>query len=117
MALDDPHRQPSEPCGRLLGRVWEQTQDGASAADPHTGSCPHCREAVEGPATADAATRALRAVDPPGLHALADPDRDPRSRRVPRRRRSGRPPHGGWGHRLPACGYRVGASHEEPPAK
>lgn len=97
MALDDPHRRPSEPpeadgprtgsaaadvppfpgdevlpCGRLLSRVWEQARDEAPAADPHTVSCPHCHEAVEGLATVNAATRALRAVDRPGLHALAD---------------------------------------------
>ncbi|MFF3461992.1 hypothetical protein ACWCQN_20870 [Streptomyces sp. NPDC001984] len=96
MALDDPHARPSEPpgvdgpptsraadvppfagdevlpCGRLLSRVWEQAQDATPASDPHTASCPHCREAVEGLATLNAATRALRAEDPPGLHALAD---------------------------------------------
>ncbi|MEU2618520.1 hypothetical protein ABZ642_10155 [Streptomyces sp. NPDC007157] len=97
MALDDPHTQPSAPpgadgprtgsaaadvppfpgdealpCGRLLSRVWEQARDEASAGDPHTASCPHCREAVEGLATVNAATRALRAVDPPGLSAVAD---------------------------------------------
>ncbi|MFF7358486.1 hypothetical protein ACFZA1_38555 [Streptomyces filipinensis] len=96
MALDDPHARPSEPpgadgprtgpaaadippfagdevlpCGRLLSRVWEQARDAASAADPHTVSCPHCREAVEGLATVNAATRALRA-EAPGLQALAD---------------------------------------------
>ena len=59
------------PCGRLLSRVWEQGRDAAPAADPHTASCPHCREAVAGLATLNAATRALRAEDPPGLHALA----------------------------------------------
>ncbi|MFI6006332.1 hypothetical protein ACIA98_39190 [Streptomyces sp. NPDC051366] len=97
MALDDPHARPGEPrradgprtsptaadaplfagdevlpCGRLLSRVWEQTQDAASPADPHTVSCPHCREAAEGLATVNAATRALRAQDHPGLHTLAD---------------------------------------------
>ncbi|MEU9150407.1 hypothetical protein AB0D59_07650 [Streptomyces sp. NPDC048417] len=97
MALGDPRTRPPEPpaadgprtgsaaadappfpgdealpCGRLLSRVWEQVQDEASAADPHTVSCPHCREAVEGLATVNAAARALHAVDPPGLHALAD---------------------------------------------
>ncbi|MFF4354718.1 hypothetical protein [Streptomyces sp. NPDC001530] len=97
MALDDPHARPSEPpgtdeprngraaadvlpfegdevlpCSRLLSRVWEQAQDAAPAADPHTASCPHCREAVEGLATVSAATRALRAEDSSGLHALAD---------------------------------------------
>ncbi|WP_318199256.1 hypothetical protein [Streptomyces sp. SCL15-4] len=59
------------PCGRLLSRVWEQARDAASAADPHTVSCPHCREAVEGLATVDAATRALRAEDAAAHHALA----------------------------------------------
>ncbi|MDX3761953.1 MULTISPECIES: hypothetical protein [Streptomyces] len=97
MALDDPHVWPSEPphadghrpgrtaagllpfvgdevlpCGRLLSRVWEQVRDAAPAADPHTVSCPHCREAVEGLATVTAATQALRAEDPPGLQTLAD---------------------------------------------
>ncbi|MEV5431968.1 hypothetical protein [Streptomyces sp. NPDC052701] len=96
MALDDPHERPSGPpgadaprtgpaaagtsppagdevlpCGRLLSRVWEQAQDAAPAADPHTVSCPHCREAVEGLLTVNAAARALRAEDPPGLPALA----------------------------------------------
>jgi hypothetical protein len=97
MALDDPHARPSEPlgvegtgprpgatdvppfagdevlpCGQLLSRVWEQARDTTPAADPHTFSCPHCREAAEGLAAVDAATRALRAEDTPGLHALAD---------------------------------------------
>ncbi|WP_328981237.1 hypothetical protein OG258_03405 [Streptomyces mirabilis] len=97
MALDDPQARPSEPpradgprpsptaaglppfagdevlpCGRLLSRVWEQAQDAAPVADPHTESCPHCREAVEGLATVNAAAQALRAEDPPGLQALAD---------------------------------------------
>ncbi|MFE2969290.1 hypothetical protein ACFXKC_37610 [Streptomyces sp. NPDC059340] len=60
------------PCGRLLSRVWEQARDAAPVADPHTVSCPHCREAVEGLATVNAAAQALRAEDPPGLQALAD---------------------------------------------
>jgi uncharacterized alkaline shock family protein YloU len=96
MALDDPHAQSSGspgndgppddpgirdpaslagdqvlPCGRLLSQAWEQAQDATPAADPHTMSCPHCREAVEGLAALNAATRALRAKDPPGLQALA----------------------------------------------
>ncbi|MFJ9348316.1 hypothetical protein [Streptomyces sp. NPDC101237] len=62
----------SLPCGRLLSRVWEQARDDAPEADPHTLTCPYCREAVEGLATVDAATRVLRATDPPGLRALAD---------------------------------------------
>ncbi|MFD8813413.1 hypothetical protein ACFV23_18450 [Streptomyces sp. NPDC059627] len=98
MALDDPHTRPPEPpgadgprtgsaataevppfpgdealpCGRLLSRVWEQARDETSAADPHTVSCPHCREAAEGLAAVNAATGALRALDPPGRHTLAD---------------------------------------------
>jgi len=97
MALDDPHTRPPEPpgaegprngsaagdvpafagdevlpCGRLLSRVWEQAWDAPPAADLHPVSCPHCREAVEGLATVNAAARALRDEDPPGLHALAD---------------------------------------------
>lgn len=60
------------PCGRRLSQVWEQALDGMSADDPHTLSCPGCREAVEGLATLNAATRALRAKDPPGLQALTD---------------------------------------------
>ncbi len=97
MALGDPHARPSGPhrahglhsgpaaadvppfagdevlpCGRLLSRVWEQARDAAPADDPRTASCPHCREAVEGLATVNAATRALRTEDTRGLHALAD---------------------------------------------
>ncbi|MFF9085898.1 hypothetical protein ACF1BE_05695 [Streptomyces sp. NPDC014991] len=96
MALDDPHPRPCEPpgadgprngpaatdvppfagdevlpCGRLLSRVWEQARDATPAPDPHTVSCPHCREAAEGLATVNAATRTLRA-EVPGLRTLAD---------------------------------------------
>ncbi|MFF8731571.1 hypothetical protein ACF073_34540 [Streptomyces sp. NPDC015171] len=60
------------PCGRLLSRVWEQARDEAPAADPHTVSCPYCREAVEGLAAVNAVTRALCAEDTSGLHVLAD---------------------------------------------
>ncbi|MFJ3230823.1 hypothetical protein [Streptomyces sp. NPDC086787] len=94
MALDDPHARPSGapegdgsrsgsaaapfagdevlPCGRRLSRVWEQTRDAVPPADPHTVSCPHCREAAEGLATVNAAVRALRTEDPPGLRALTE---------------------------------------------
>lgn len=97
MALDGPHARPSEPpeadglrtgrdadevppfageevlsCGRLLSRVWEQARDAPPGADPHTVSCPYCREALEGLATVDAALQPLRAEDTAGLHALAD---------------------------------------------
>ncbi|MYR55888.1 hypothetical protein GTY54_06370 [Streptomyces sp. SID625] len=76
MALDAPHAQPSEPpgadgppfegdevlpCGRLLSQVWERARD--AAADPHTASCPYCREAVEGLAALTEATRALCAAE------------------------------------------------------
>ncbi|MEV4341642.1 hypothetical protein [Streptomyces sp. NPDC049590] len=59
------------PCGRPLSRVWEQARDAAPSADPHIVSCPHCREAVDGLATMDAATRALRAEAAAAHHALA----------------------------------------------
>ncbi|MEW1776886.1 hypothetical protein [Streptomyces sp. NPDC086777] len=59
-------------CGRLLSRVWEQARDAQPAPDPHAVSCPHCREAVDGLATVDAAARALLGKDPPGLRALVD---------------------------------------------
>ncbi|MEU6093170.1 hypothetical protein ABZ865_41850 [Streptomyces sp. NPDC047085] len=88
MALDDPHaRPPDDPavddaaplagdevltCGRLLSQVWEQAQDALPTADPHTMSCPQCREAVEGLAALNAAARALRTKGPLGLQALAD---------------------------------------------
>lgn len=96
MALNNPHTRPSGPsaadgpragpaagarpfpddevlpCGRLLSRVWEQAQDDSRAVEPHTASCPHCREAVEGLAAVNAAAQALRAEDPPGLRALTD---------------------------------------------
>ncbi|MFI2765394.1 hypothetical protein ACH5A3_42330 [Streptomyces echinatus] len=86
MALDDPHARSPEPpedegppfegdevlpCGRLLSRVWEQARDAVPATDPHTFSCPHCREAAEELATVNAATRAMRAEDTAGLYALA----------------------------------------------
>lgn len=78
MALEDQH--PSAllagdevlPCGRSLSGAWEQARDAEPPADPHTASCPHCREAVEGLAALDEATRALRAQEPAGVRALAD---------------------------------------------
>ncbi|NXY94047.1 hypothetical protein HYE82_06490 [Streptomyces sp. BR123] len=92
MALDDPHRTSGNgpetvvgtqaesfprsdaemlagaellPCGRPLGRAWEHARDPVGAADPHTAHCPYCREAVEGLAVLDRATRALRAEEEP----------------------------------------------------
>lgn len=60
------------PCGRPLGRAWEQARDLAGAADPHSSSCPYCQEAVEGLAALDRATRALRAEEQPDSHSLAN---------------------------------------------
>ncbi|MEU9143296.1 hypothetical protein [Streptomyces sp. NPDC048349] len=60
------------PCGRPLGRAWEQARGPAGAADPHSSSCPYCREAVEGLAALDRATRALRAEEQPDGHGLAN---------------------------------------------
>ncbi|MET9539064.1 hypothetical protein ABZY16_16405 [Streptomyces sp. NPDC006553] len=60
------------PCGRPLGRAWEQARDLAGAADPHSSSCPYCQEAVEGLAALDRATRALRTEEQPDSHSLAN---------------------------------------------
>ncbi|WP_405785806.1 hypothetical protein [Streptomyces sp. NBC_01367] len=99
MALDDPHFSSQDepenvaapraeaspipdaellagaellPCGRPLGRAWERARDPAGAVDPHSSSCPYCREAVEGLAALDRATRALRAEEQPDSHSLAN---------------------------------------------
>ncbi|MFD3875659.1 hypothetical protein [Streptomyces sp. NPDC058623] len=99
MALDDPHPGPGGeppadraesadltlfpeaellagdellPCGRPLSRAWEQARDRAATPDPHTASCPYCRQAVEGLAALDEATRGLRAQARPSWHSLAD---------------------------------------------
>ncbi|MGW7329251.1 hypothetical protein ACWGIU_11810 [Streptomyces sp. NPDC054840] len=98
MALDDPHpasgdepagvsaarsesslRSDAEllagaellPCGRPLGRAWQQARDTAGASDSHSSRCPHCREAIEGLTSLDRATRALRAEEQPDGHSLA----------------------------------------------
>ncbi|MEU2391423.1 hypothetical protein [Streptomyces sp. NPDC007369] len=60
------------PCGRPLGRAWQQARDPAGAADPHTVHCPYCREAVEGLAALDRATRALRAEEQPDSRGLVN---------------------------------------------
>ncbi|MET9678347.1 hypothetical protein ABZY68_35445 [Streptomyces sp. NPDC006482] len=60
------------PCGRPLGRAWEQARDLAGAADSHSSSCPYCQEAVEGLAALDRATRALRAEEQPDSRSLAN---------------------------------------------
>ncbi|MGW6970398.1 hypothetical protein [Streptomyces sp. NPDC054952] len=91
MALDDPHPTSSTksvppprpdaerlagsellPCGRLLGRAWDQAHDPARAADPHTNHCPYCREAIEGLTSLERATRALRGEEQPDGHSLAN---------------------------------------------
>lgn len=92
MALDNPYRtsddEPSSanatpprgntellagaeflPCGRPLGRAWEQVRAPVGTPDPHSSHCPYCREAIEGLEALDRATRALRAKQQPdGLH-------------------------------------------------
>ncbi|MGP3998864.1 hypothetical protein [Streptomyces sp. 8N706] len=97
MALDDPHAGPPGteppraatgsrrfadakllagdqrlPCGRPLSLVWEQARDQGPLTDPHTAGCPYCRQAVEGLAALDEATRALRAQERPSGESLAD---------------------------------------------
>ncbi|MBT2471794.1 hypothetical protein J7E97_28990 [Streptomyces sp. ISL-66] len=100
MALDDPHRTFGNelatgeaakataplgsdaellagaellPCGRPLGRAWEQARNpAAQAADPHLSHCAFCRQAVEGLTALDRATCALRAEEQPDSHALAN---------------------------------------------
>lgn len=52
------------PCGRLVAEVWEQAGGTTVRDDPHTAGCPYCKEAVEGLATLDAATRTLRTQNP-----------------------------------------------------
>ncbi|MFI6149721.1 hypothetical protein [Streptomyces sp. NPDC051109] len=59
------------PCGRPLGQAWQQARDAVGAPDPHRSRCPHCREAMEGLAALDQATRALRAEEQPDSHGLA----------------------------------------------
>lgn len=60
------------PCGRRLSRAREQARDADTTPDPHAAHCPHCRQAVEGLAALDQATRALRAMERPSGHSLAD---------------------------------------------
>ncbi|MFB7175744.1 hypothetical protein ACFCYM_33735 [Streptomyces sp. NPDC056254] len=97
MALDEPHSSSGEesttsdavpagaplpteaellvdaellPCGRPLGRAWQQARDAGGAPDPHSSHCPHCRGAIEGLTALDRATRALRAEEQPDGHHL-----------------------------------------------
>lgn len=51
--------------------MWEQARDGF-ASDPHTADCPYCRQAVDGLAALERATRALRAQERPTGQTLAD---------------------------------------------
>ncbi|MFB6477388.1 hypothetical protein ACFCXF_02865 [Streptomyces virginiae] len=98
MALDDPHPTSDDgpagvsavraeaplhsdaellagaellPCGRPLGRAWQQARGAAGTWDPHSSRCAHCREAIEGLTALDRATRALRAEEQPDGHSLA----------------------------------------------
>ncbi|MFE5491788.1 hypothetical protein ACFQ7Z_17850 [Streptomyces virginiae] len=59
------------PCGRPLGRAWQQARDTGGAPDPHSSHCLHCRGAIEGLTALDQATRALRAEQQPDGHSLA----------------------------------------------
>ena len=59
------------PCGRLVSDVWERTRHHPQDPDPHTATCPHCRQASEGLATLDRATRSLR-TRRPSARAVAD---------------------------------------------
>ncbi|WP_431951981.1 Asp23/Gls24 family envelope stress response protein [Actinacidiphila sp. bgisy167] len=90
MAVDDqPPPPPQEPaensaldevrlrtgdevltCGRTLRHAWEQARDTSHPADPHIAGCPYCRDAIEGLAALDQATRALRDQEPPSTHRL-----------------------------------------------
>ncbi|MFD6228726.1 hypothetical protein ACFWFZ_17850 [Streptomyces sp. NPDC060232] len=59
------------PCGRPVGRAWEQARRPAGAAvDPHTSTCTWCRQAVEGLTALDRAARALRTEEPPDGRTL-----------------------------------------------
>ncbi|MFD3325548.1 hypothetical protein [Streptomyces sp. NPDC058701] len=60
------------PCGRTLGRAWEQARASADTTDPHTSRCPSCREAILDLTALDRATRALRARGRPDSRNLAD---------------------------------------------
>ncbi|MFF7211791.1 Asp23/Gls24 family envelope stress response protein [Streptomyces sp. NPDC008238] len=87
MALDGHTPPPPEPgcsldavrrytgdevltCGRTLSYAWEQARDTAPNGDLHLAACPYCREAVEGLAALNAATKALRGTEPPSTHDL-----------------------------------------------
>ncbi|GAB2859999.1 hypothetical protein GCM10027074_28900 [Streptomyces deserti] len=75
MALDDPRLRAGDellPCGHPLSRAWEQARDSEAGTEAPAGHCPHCRQAVEGLAALDRATRALRAAQRPKGHRLAD---------------------------------------------
>ncbi|MGP3923341.1 hypothetical protein [Streptomyces sp. 8N616] len=63
------------PCGRPLRVVWEQARDMGHLglpADPHTTDCPYCRQAVEGLAALDEASRAMRDQERPSGLTLAE---------------------------------------------
>ncbi|MBY8877238.1 hypothetical protein [Actinacidiphila acidipaludis] len=52
------------PCGRLVGDAWKQARAHPDDPDPHTARCAYCRQAVEGLAALDRATRTLRTQRP-----------------------------------------------------
>ncbi|SEG94007.1 hypothetical protein SAMN05216223_12911 [Actinacidiphila yanglinensis] len=71
-AQPDPARLVGDerlPCGHLVSQAWEDARTGR--ADPHLANCPHCRQAVEGLAALDRATRTLRAYLP-SARSVAD---------------------------------------------
>lgn len=57
------------PCGRLVSQAWEDARTGRT--DPHLADCRYCRQAVEGLAALDRATRTLRA-ERPSARTVAD---------------------------------------------
>lgn len=59
------------PCGRLVGDAWKQARTHPYDPDPHTANCPHCRQATQGLASLDRATRILR-TRRPSARAVAD---------------------------------------------
>ncbi|MEU1298783.1 MULTISPECIES: Asp23/Gls24 family envelope stress response protein [Streptomyces] len=51
------------PCGRKLGDVWRQWEDGLT--DPHTRTCPHCSAALHDLDRLQDVVRRARAEEPP----------------------------------------------------
>lgn len=59
------------PCGRRVGDVWDRARADPQQRDPHTAGCPYCRQATEGLAALDNATRILR-DERPSARMVAD---------------------------------------------